>query len=79
VKYDVIWRVNEDIVHINGDVAFVDQIAKYEIHHGLKCGGSIREAEEHDHGLEKAAIRLEGGFPLITISNAYVVISPPDV
>ena len=79
VKCDVIWRMNEDVVHINGDISFIDQVAKYEVHHGLERGGGVREAKEHDHGFEKAAICLESGFPLIAISNAYVVIAPSDI
>ena len=47
--------------------------------HGLERSGGVREAEKHDHGLEKATIRLKGGFPLIAVSNTYVVVSPPDV
>ena len=79
MEFYVVWRVNEDIVHVNGDVAFVDQFAKDEVHHGLERGGGVREAEKHDHGFKEATIRLKGGFPLIAVSNTYVVVSPSNV
>jgi hypothetical protein len=71
--------VDEDVVHVNGDVAFIDQLSKDEIHHRLERGGRVRESEKHDHGFEEPTIGLEGRFPLVTISNAYIIISPSDV
>ena len=79
VEVYVIWCMDEDVIHVNGDVAFVDQFAKDEVHHGLERGRGIRETEKHDHGLEKAAVRFKGGFPLVAVSNTYVVVSPSDV
>ena len=73
------WRVNEDIVHVDGDITFVNQLSKDEVHHGLKGSRGIRKAKKHDHGFKQAAIGFEHCLPLVTISNMYVVVSPSDV
>jgi hypothetical protein len=71
--------VNEDVVHVNRNVSFIDEFAEKVIHHGLEGGGGIREAKEHDHWFEQAAICLERGFPLVTIAHANVVVPPTDI
>ena len=45
----------------------------------MEGGGRIGEAEKHDHWFEEASVGFESGFPLITITNANVVISPANV
>ena len=69
----------QDIIHVNGDVALVDEFSKYEIHHGLEGGQHIHETKEHDHGFKKAPVGLEGCFPLITITNSDIIITPMDI
>ena len=71
--------MDKDVVHVNGDVSFVDQIAEDEVHHGLECGGGVRKTKKHDHGFKEAAVSFKGSLPLISVANAYVVIPPPDV
>ena len=71
--------MDEDIIHINCNVAFVDEFVENVIHHRLEGRGGICEAKEHDHGFEEASIRLERGFPLITITHTNVVIPPTDI
>ena len=79
VEGDIIRGVYQDVVHIDGDVTFVDEVAENEVHHGLEGGWGVGEAEEHNHGLEETSIRFESCFPLIAIADAYVVISPSDI
>ena len=45
----------------------------------MESHGGIREAKEHDHWLEEAAIRLECSLPLVAIAHANVVVSPTDI
>ena len=71
--------MDEDIIHVNSNIAFVDQFAKDEVHHGLERSGGVREAEEHDHGFKEAVIRFESSFPLVPVSNAYIIVSPSDI
>ena len=71
--------MDKDIIHVNGDIAFVDKFAKEVIHHGLEGRGSIREAKEHDHRFKETAICFECGLPLVAVAHADIVISPSDI
>ena len=71
--------MNEDVVHIDGDVTFIDQFSEDEVHHRLKGGRCVREAEKHHHGFKKASIGFESCLPLVTVANADVIIPPMDI
>jgi hypothetical protein len=71
--------VDQNVIHVDCDVSFIDELAKDEIHHGLEGGWGICEAKEHDHQFEEATIRFEGRLPLVTIANAYIVVPPPNI
>ena len=71
--------MDEDIIHINCDVALSDEFVKEVVHHRLEGGGGICEAKEHDHWFEEAAIRFECGFPLVTVTHTDIVIPPTDI
>ena len=71
--------MNEDVVHVDGDVAFIDEFAEKVIHHGLEGCRGICEAKEHDHWFKETAIRLERGLSLVTIAHVNVVVPPADI
>ena len=71
--------MDQDIVHVDGDVTFVDQLSKDEVHHGLKGSRGICKAEKHDHGFKQTLISFESCLPLVAVSNAYIVVSSSDV
>ena len=71
--------MDENIIHINCNVTFVDEFAEKVVHHGLEGHRGICEAEEHDHWFEEAAIRLERSLPLVAVVHANVVIPPVDI
>ena len=71
--------MDEDVVHVNRDVTFVDEFTEEVIHHGLEGCRGVCEAEEHDHRFEEAAIRFECSLPLVAIVHADVVIPPTDI
>ena len=71
--------MDENVVHVDRNVSFIDEISENEVHHRLEGGRGVREAEKHNHGLEKAAVCLESRLPLIPIANAYVIVPPSDV
>ena len=75
----VVRGVDKDVVHIYGDIAFIDEFAEEVIHHRLEGGGGIREAKEHDHWFEETAIRLERGLPLVAVFHTNVVVPPTDI
>ena len=76
---NVIRGVDQDVIHIDRNVSFINKFVKEEVHHGLEGGWGVCQAEKHDHWFKKAAVRLKGRFPLVSIVNAYIVVSPPDV
>ena len=71
--------MDEDIIHINCNIAFIDEFVEKVVHHRLEGGRSVGEAKEHDHWFEEATIRLECCLPLIAIAHANVIISPTDI
>ena len=68
--------VYQDIVHIDRHVSFINEVLEDVIHHGLEGGQAVGEAEEHDQGFEEAPIHSEGGFPLPSLFDSYIVVSP---
>ena len=71
--------MDKNVIHIDGDITFVDEFAKKVVHHRLEGRGGVCEAEEHDHWFEQAAIRLERGFPLVAVVHSDVVVPPSDI
>ena len=69
-------QVYEDIIHVDRHVAFVDEVLKNVIHHCLEGVRAFGEAEEHHKGFKEAPIRSEGGLPLVSLLDLYVVVSP---
>jgi hypothetical protein len=71
--------VDKNVIHVDGDIAFVNEFAEKVIHHGLKGGWGIGESKEHHHWFEQTAICLECGLPLVTIADPNIVITPADI
>ena len=67
--------VYQDIIHIDYHISFIDEVFEDDVHHGLEGGQTVSEAEEYDQGFEEAPIRLEGGFPLVSLLDVHIVIS----
>jgi len=70
---------DEDVIQIDHNYAFRDEVLKDVVHHRLEGGGTVREAEEHDKGFVQAAVRPEGGLPLVSFFYPDIVEAPPDV
>src|ERR1700677_1427637 len=70
---------NENIVHVDDDVSFVNEVFQNGVHHGLERGGRIGESEEHDRWLKAASIGGKGGFPFVSFLDAKIVVSPPKI
>jgi len=49
-------REDEDVVQIDHDHAFQDEVLEDVVHHRLEGGRTVREAEEHDKGFVQAAV-----------------------
>src|SRR6266508_4220810 len=72
-------REDEDVVQIDHDHTFRDEVLEDVVHHCLEGGGTVHEAEEHDKGFVQAAVGPEGSLPLISFLYPDVVEAPPDV
>ena len=66
----------QDIIHIDCHISFINKVLEDVIHHGLEGGWTVGEAKEHDQGFEEALIHLEGGFPLVSLFDSHIVVSP---
>jgi len=72
-------REDEDVIQIDHDCAFQDEVLKDVIHHRLEGGRTVREAEEHDKGFIQAAVGPEGSLPFIFFLYPDIVEAPSDI
>ena len=68
--------VYKDIIHVNCHIPFIDEVFEDVVHPGLEGGWTIGEAKEHDQRFEEALIHSEGGFPLTSLFDLHIVVSP---
>ena len=69
----------KEVVHINNEPSFGDHVSEGVIHKPLECCRRVGESEEHYCRFEEAFLCNEGGFPLMAIFDANIVIPPVDV
>ena len=67
--------VYQDVVHVNSYMTLVNEIFEDVIHYRMEGSRAVGEAKEHDQGFEEASICLEGGLPLVSLFDPYIVIS----
>src|ERR1700677_1190632 len=67
---------NENVVHVDDDVSFVNEVFQNCVHHGLERGGRIGKSEEHDCWFKAASICGKSGFPFVSFLDAKIVVSP---
>ena len=72
----VIVRVDEEVVHIDDKPSFSNHIPEGVGHESLESGGVIGHAKEHNCGLIESPVGNEGGFPLVSVLDSDIVISP---
>jgi hypothetical protein len=73
------FGMDGDVVHIYREPSLGHLSPEYRVHHHLKGGWRVGETEEHDCGFEKPLWSKEGSFPLITVFDTDIVVSPPDI
>src|ERR1700677_3213302 len=87
-SFDMIFegsgRSDSDIVHVNSNgcspyCVFCDDIFIDLIHHGLEGCRRVTKAKEHDCGLEESISCFKGRFVFVSLLDAYVIVSPPDI
>ena len=71
----LVKRLSEDenVVKVDNDDAFVDEVAEQLIHHGLERSRRIGKAEEHDGWFEEAHVGTECSLPLVAFFDADLI------
>jgi len=70
---------DKDVIHVNGHYPFVNKLFEHVLHHHLKGGRVICQAEEHNQGFKETLVHPEGSLPLVSLFNMHVIVSPTDV
>ena len=71
--------VDEKIIHVDNEPSFSNHITEGVVHEALEGCGGVGESEEHHGGFEEPLMGDEGGFPLVSVFDPYIVISPPNI
>ena len=71
--------VDEEVIHIDNEPSFGDHIAERVVHEVFEGGGGIGESKEHHSWFEEPLVGDEGGFPLMSVLDSYIVVSPPNI
>ena len=71
--------MDQDVVHVDGNISFVNEFAEKVVHHQLEGGRGVCKAEEHNHWFEQTVVRLECGLPFIAIAHSNVIVTPADI
>ena len=70
---------DENIIEINNDVSFINEVVKNVWHDGLECGRCVTKAESHDEGFEEAKFGFKCCFPFVAFADTDIVIAPVDI
>ena len=74
-----IGGVDKEVIHVNNEPSFCDHITKGVIHELLEGGRGVGKTEEHYSWFEESLMSDESGFPLVSVFDLDIVISPPNV
>ena len=74
-----VWGEDEKVVHIDDQPSFCNHVPEGVVHKLLECGWGVGKPKEHDCWFKKAFMGDKGGFPLVTIFDVDIVITPSDV
>ena len=74
----VVLGVDEDIVEID-DYEEIDHVREDVVHKRLESGRRVRHPERHDEIFEGTVTGAEGGFPFVSLGDADVVVTPPEI
>ena len=72
----VIVGVDEEVIYVDDKPSFCNHIPERVRHELLESGGRVGHAEEHNSGFIESPVGNESGFPLVSLLDSDVVISP---
>jgi hypothetical protein len=67
---------DEDVIEVNADDSFHDEVLEDVVHHSLEGGWRVSESEKHHQGFEKSAIHTKCCLPLIAFLHLDIVVTP---
>jgi hypothetical protein len=70
---------NEDVIQIDCNFPFSNQICEDGIYQCLERGGRVGEPEEHDAWLEETLVGDEGCLPFIAFFNPNIMVAPMNI
>jgi hypothetical protein len=70
---------NDNVIQIDCDFAFSNQICEDGIYQCLECGGQVGEPKEHDTRLKKTLVGDEGCLPFITFFDPDIMVASTNI
>jgi hypothetical protein len=69
-------RVDEQVIHVDDEPSFGDEVVKEVVHERLERSGGVTESEEHDSWFEETKRSDKHRLPSILRSDQHIVVSP---
>ncbi|KIJ43940.1 hypothetical protein M422DRAFT_127551, partial [Sphaerobolus stellatus SS14] len=81
LKFTLLWLEVEfvflqNVININAYNSLHYKVMENVIHHGLKSRQAVVESKEHYKWFKQALIHPEGCLPLVSLLNAYIIVTP---
>ncbi|KAG5733786.1 hypothetical protein E4T56_gene8207 [Termitomyces sp. T112] len=73
------FGVDENVVEVYAHYAFGNKVLEDVVHHCLEGGQAIGESKEHNKRFEQSPVGLEGSLPLVSLLDACIIVSLPDI
>ena len=70
---------DKGVVHINDEPSLGDHVSEGVVHKSLEGCRRVGKSEEHYCWFKEALVHDEGGFPLVAVLDANIVIPPANV
>src|ERR1700685_2626882 len=70
---------DEDVIQVDTDHVFSDEVLEDVVHHGLEGGWAVSETEEHHQWFEKPSVGVECSLPFITFLDTDIILPPADI
>ncbi len=70
---------DKDVIEIDGYVSRCNEVFENIIHHPLESSRRVSESKEHHHGFKQTPISSECHLPLVSLFDAYIIVSPSDM
>jgi hypothetical protein len=68
--------MNEQVIHVNDEPSFSDEVAKKMVHECLERGRGVAESKEHNSWFEETEGSDEHHLPVVFRSDQHIVKSP---